>query len=407
MRILILTQYFLPETGAPQNRLAGLATGLKREGFDVEILTAMPNYPKMMIHDAYRGKIYFRESLNGLTIHRSWIYASTDRGIISRLMNYFSFVFSSMILSTRVQGTFDFVLCESPPLFLGISAVNIARRKKARLIFNVSDLWPESAEKLKIISNRNLLELAYRLEGWIYRNSALITGQTKGICKNISDRYPSSKTHWLPNGIDRDRFETVNYTSEWRKEHNFVDDDFLVYYGGIFGHAQGLKCIIEAAMQLRDNKKIRFILVGDGPEKEEIIKMKSSLNADNVFIYDTVDRDRIPAVIAAMDAGIIPLKKLDLFRGAIPSKIFEILALEKPVILGVTGEAKELFIDDGKCGLAYEPENSGDLAKQILALFSDRAAAAQFGKNGRDYVMRNFERTKITGDFISRLATLK
>ena len=148
MKILFLTQYFPPETGAPQNRLLGLAQQLKASGVEVVVLTAMPNYPAMKIKDGYKGKFFTKEQVDSIQVFRSWIYVSEERTILKRLLNYFSFVNTALISSFRIKGEFDFVFCESPPLFLGISGWLISRFKGAKFIFNVSDLWPETAEKL-------------------------------------------------------------------------------------------------------------------------------------------------------------------------------------------------------------------------------------------------------------------
>ncbi|HAW53054.1 MAG TPA: glycosyltransferase WbuB, partial [Flavobacteriales bacterium] len=201
MKILFLTQYFPPEVGAPQNRLYELAVRLQKAGVSIDVFTAMPNYPSMEIHAGYKGKIYMKEEMAGMSVHRSYIYVSKKKAVPYRLLNYFSFVFSSILYGLLKLGKFDFIFCESPPLFLGISSLILCKAKGAKLIFNVSDLWPESAEKLGIINNRTLLNTATKLEEYLYRNSVLVTGQTQGIVKDISRRFPSKNCYWLPNGV--------------------------------------------------------------------------------------------------------------------------------------------------------------------------------------------------------------
>ena len=163
MRILFVTQYYPPEIGAPQNRLHELAVRLKANNIDVEVLTAMPNYPKMEIFEAYKTGQIKEENIDGIKVYRSKIYVSKSKGIISRLLNYFSFVWTSYRRG-RSLGHYDYLLVESPPLFLGYSAMALSRKLKAKLIFNVSDLWPESAEKMGIVTNKFLLSFAYKLE---------------------------------------------------------------------------------------------------------------------------------------------------------------------------------------------------------------------------------------------------
>ncbi|HZX63500.1 MAG TPA: glycosyltransferase family 4 protein, partial [Bacteroidales bacterium] len=267
-------------------------------------------------------------------------------------------------------------------------------------IFNVSDLWPESAEKLGLISNRFLLNLTTRLEEFLYRSSFIITGQTKGIVQNISQRFPGKTVYRLKNGIDLASFSNLpSKDISWRRESGFTEDDFLLLYAGILGHAQGLEVILKAADLLKDNKRIRFILVGAGPERDKLVKMKEALSLDNLFFFDSMPRPQLLKIIANVDVALIPLRKIDLFKGAIPSKIFENLALRKPILLGVEGEAKELFIDEGNAGLAFVPEDEHDLAAKTEILFNNRQLAGDLGENGYHYVSRMFNWDNIADDF--------
>ena len=409
MKLLILTQYFPPEVGAPQNRLYELALRLRSKGIDISVLTAMPNYPQMVVHKEYKGKCYCKEDMNGLKIHRSWIYVSNSKSIIPRLLNYFSFVFSSLWFGLFKLKKQDVLLVESPPLFLGITAYLLSRAKGAKMIFNVSDLWPESAEKLDIISNKTLLSMATKLEEFCYRKSALITGQTQGIVRNIQSRFPNKRVYWLKNGVDI-KFYDVNKTQSesnaWRKANGYSEEDFILFYGGIIGHAQGLDIILNAAKILEDKPKIKFVMLGSGPEKERLLALKEELKLNNLEFYDAVPKTKMQEIIMDMNATIVPLKKLDLFKGAIPSKIFENLALKKPIILGLEGEAKELFIDEGNCGLAFEPENTEDLVKQILILYNNPELSKQLGENGLKYASENFNRDKIAEGLFEELKKL-
>lgn len=408
MKLLILTQYFPPEVGAPQNRLFELAVRLQKLGVDITVLTAMPNYPQMEIYPDYLNKSYHYEELQGLKVHRSSIYVSKNKSIISRLRNYFSFVISSARTGKKIKDHFDFLMCESPPLFLGYSAMYLARKKKAKLIFNVSDLWPESAEKLGVVTNKQLLQLAYNLEAKLYRRAALVTGQTQGICKNINERFPEVKTYWLPNGVDLNYYNPeLVLDSNWREKNNFSKNDFIILYAGIIGIAQGLEIILHAAAHLTTEPKVKFVLLGSGPEKEKLIALKKSLALEHVYFLDAVSKTNMPAILKSVNASVIPLRKLDLFLGAIPSKIFESLSMQLPVLLGVNGEAKEIFIDQGNCGIYFEPENVEGLVKGIHKLLNDPDAAIQLGKNGRAFVNTSFNRENIAREFYQRLKQLQ
>ena len=398
---IILTQYYPPETGAPQNRLHSLSKFLIRHGEQVWVVTALPNYPKNEIYQEYRNRYSVRESIDGVPVYRTWIYVSRSRSVLARLLNYFSFVITSFF-KLLVMPKADYIICESPPLFLGLTAVFISWIKGSRLVFNVSDLWPESAEKLQIISSRLLISLAYRLEKWIYRNSYLISVQTKGIVHSISARFPAKKVVWFPNGVDFDFFGAEHEEVLWRKTLGITDTDFFLLYAGIIGHAQGLEVILNAANMLRDST-VKFVIVGDGPEKENLLRIATEKSLTNVIFQPNLQKAKIPSLIKACDAYLVPLKKLDLFKGAIPSKLFEPLALAKPILLGVDGEARELFIEEGKAGLYFEPENVIELADRIKQLISNRALVVSLGKQGQRYVKENFDRQRIHENFLQHL----
>jgi len=407
LKLLILTQYFPPEVGAPQNRLFELAVRLQKLGVDITVLTAMPNYPQMDIYEGYKDKTYVYEVIEGLKVHRSSIYVSKSKSIINRLRNYFSFVISSARLGKAKLENFDFLLCESPPLFLGYSAMRLAKQKKAKLIFNVSDLWPESAEKLGVVNNKFLLKLAYNLEEKLYKRSCLVTGQTQGICHNINERFPAVKTYWLPNGVDLGYYNPSKIEPGiWREKNNFAKEDVILLYAGIIGIAQGLEVILNSAKNFINTPNIKFVFIGSGPEKDKLLQLKAEQNLTNVFFLDAISKKEMPSVLRSVNAAIIPLRKLDLFLGAIPSKIFENLAMEVPVLLGVNGEARQLFIDKGNAGLYFEPENSEALTAAILKLIEDKEMALQLGRNGRHFVNEYFNRENIAQNLFKKLNSL-
>ena len=407
MKLLILTQYYPPETGAPQNRLSDLAQRMSSAGHVVTVLTAMPNYPRMEIFEAYRGKSFVEEVLQGVTVFRTSIYVSKKKSIVARLRNYFSFVWSSARAASKLERHYDFLMCESPPLFLGYSAMYLSRRKKAKLIFNVSDLWPESAEKLGVVTNPLLLKLAYNLEAKCYRRAALVSGQTQGICKDVQNRFPDVKTYWLPNGADLNFYNpAIIEPGDWRARNGFSPDEFILLYAGIIGIAQGLDIIPKAAEFFRDQKNIRFVMVGAGPETTQLQEMIQSKGLHNVTLLPAVLKGDMPAILKNVNAALIPLRKLELFRGAIPSKIFEALAMELPLLLGVDGESRELFIQQGKCGIYFEPENTTALVKAIRELIANPESAREMGRNGRKFVLAHFNRASIAENFAEQLRVL-
>jgi glycosyltransferase involved in cell wall biosynthesis len=373
---------------------------------EVEVLTALPNYPKMKIQEGYEKGKKREEHIDGIAVHRAAIYVSASKSIVARLLNYFSFVWTSYWRGRKLD-KFDFLLVESPPLFLGYSAMALSRKLSAKLIFNVSDLWPESAEKLGIVNNPYLLKMAYRLEAKCYQRAALVTGQTEGITADIAQRFPSTQVYWLPNGVNIDYYNPANLNeSDFRTRNGFKASDLLFFYGGIIGHAQGLEVILHAAQQLLDYKHIHFILQGSGPEKAKLQELKAELQLTNIHFLEPVAKAEMPAILQAIDVALVPLKNLPLFQGAIPSKVFEALAMEVPLLLGVDGEAKRHFIEKAEAGWYFEPENAQALSTCILEIAQEPKMIQHAGKNGRAYVSQHFNRDQIAASLYKRLTSL-
>ena len=228
-----------------------------------------------------------------------------------------------------------------------------------------------------------------------------MTGQTKGIIESINSRFPHVRTHWFPNGVDIDIFNNINPDSSFRVNYG-LEGKKIFMYAGIFGYAQGLDVIIKAAKQLEDQKDIKFVMVGDGPLKEELMNLNSNLQTNVLFIPNT-EKEILLRWIASIHAFIVPLKDINLFRGAIPSKIFEPLALSIPIILGVRGEAYELFIRKKECGIAFEPENHKELAKAVMTLSQNIDFRNKLGATGKNYVEEEFNRKHLANSFLNSI----
>jgi glycosyltransferase involved in cell wall biosynthesis len=295
-------------------------------------------------------------------------------------------------------------MVESPPLFLGYSAMRLAKKMGAKLIFNVSDLWPESAEKLGLVTNKYLLGMAYRLEAKCYKRAHLVTGQTMGIVEDITKRFPEVQAYWLPNGVDLTFYDRSKYVSgKYRDKHGFSQEQKLFFYGGVIGYAQGLDVILQAAVFFMNNPNVQFVLQGAGPEKDRLMELKNELSLNNVHFIAPVAKSEMPEVLMDVDAAIIPLRKLELFEGAIPSKIFETLAMEIPILLAVKGEARSHFVDKAKAALPIEPEDVQDLVTKIQHVLENPEEMCQMGKNGRTYALEHFDRNLIAAKFLERL----
>jgi len=376
-------------------------------GYDVTVFTGMPNYPNMEVGEGYKKKWRSSEVIDEVKVYRSWLFVSKNPSIIFRLMNYFSFCATSFFRMLVNMKRSEVIICESPPLFLGITAVLISRIKRTPLVFNVSDLWPKSAEELGLIKNKFIIRITTLLEEWIYKKSTAICGQTQGIVEDIQSRFPEKPIYWFPNGVDAELIERdFSLTPSLRKEYGINGQTLVIGYAGIIGHAQGLEIIISAAKVL-SNQDVLFLLAGSGPVLSSLQEMVKAEGLQNIMFIGSFPKEKMLEVIATFDLAFVPLKKSKLFLGAIPSKIFENLALKKPLLLGVDGEAKALFIEQGKAGLFYEPENSTELIRAIEKFISDKSLRYELGENGRKFVIENFNRKQIAESFAEFLKNLK
>jgi len=407
MNITFITHYFPPEVGAPQARIYELAKLLMKYGDNVTVLTGFPNYPTGIIPKEYRHKIFQKEKLDGINVVRTWVYATPNKGFIRRIINHLSFAMSS-VLGIVGLGKCDIVIAESPPLFVGIAGYIISKLKKAFYIFNVADLWPQSAIELGMLRNRLLTKVAQLIESFIYWKADKIFAVTPGIMDALIKRdLPKDKIRLITNGVDTDFFKPLPPNALIRKKlclHN-LDEKFIVLYAGTHGLSHGLDTVMKAAQLLSYKKDIVFLFVGDGAEKSKLIYRAQKHSLSNVIFWDTQPRSFIPSIISAANVCLVPLRKLPVFKGALPSKIFEAMACECPIILGVEGIAKDLIMR-ANAGICVEPENPDDLVKAILKLYNDRDLAVNLGKNGRSFVMRNFERDKIVRELRSILIEL-
>jgi len=396
MRILFLTQYYPPETGAAQNRLSDLARRLTKAGHLVMVLTALPSYPKGEIYPGYRGRFIVNEDDSGVHVVRTWVYATKKKSFVARILNYLSFAVLSVVVGWRVVQNMDIVMVESPPLFLGFSGYLLSRLKHARFILNVSDLWPESAVVLGVLKNEYLIKSATRAEEWLYRHASMVIGQTKGIVRSIRNRC-ATPTHLLTNGVAPEFLDQVacarKAREQLRQKFNF-GEKFIVAYTGVHGLAQGLDTLLRSAELLTEQKAIRFCFFGDGPDKPQLQSVALQRGIENVTFYPPLPAEQMVELLAAVDVSVVPLKRNDLFKGALPSKLFEALGAGVPVIAALDGEAKEL-IAQSESGLLVEPENPEDMSQKILRLLRDPKLCTRLGENGRAYVRVHYNREEI------------
>ncbi len=392
-KILILTQFFPPEFGAPQTRLYELAKNLLNFGWEIDVLTAFPNYPIGKIFDGYKGKKYLIENLEGIKVLRTWIFPTISSNIFKRLLWYFSFTISSMYYGKKILSKPDIIYMESPPLFLGYSALNLSKFWKSQFILNLSDIWPEAFVTLgKIKKNSIYYKLMKKLELKLYERAEKITCQTKGIYDHIKEIFPQKEVKIVTNGVDIKRFGKRYFDENLRKELGW-EEKYVFVYAGLFGVSQGLEQVIKLAEILKENNKILFSLIGDGPEKEYLVNKARILKLNNVQFLSFKEREIIPKILASSDAALIPLKVN--IKEAVPSKIYEAMASELPVIVMSEGEAAEI-IKKFNGGISVPPQNIEKLVEAVLYLYNNPEKAKEFGRNGRMAVETYYDREKIS-----------
>jgi colanic acid biosynthesis glycosyl transferase WcaI len=399
VQLTILTQYYPPETGAPQRRLSLLAEQAAAAGHDVSVLTAMPNYPSGKIQKGYGGLLH-RENRRGVEVIRTFIYPSQSAAVAPRLVSYFSFMLSSFVFGSFLLRRSDFLLVESPPLFLGLAGIWLSRLTRSRLIFNVSDLWPASAVSLGVIRERSVAHrIGLWLEGLCYRRAWMVTGQSRSILKDIESRFPQVNARLLSNGADTAAFHPQQRTERARAMLT-TTNEFVVLYAGLHGLAQGLQQILDAAQKLSQEKTIRFVFVGDGPEKRKLIESAARARLQNVTFLDAIPAARMPAMLAAADAIVVPLGGP--IPGAVPSKLYEAMASARPIILVAEGEAAEI-VKKYDTGVVVAPGAIDDLARAIREVQSHPELAATMARNARAAVVEHFDRREIVSEFLAHL----
>ncbi|HEY7418781.1 MAG TPA: glycosyltransferase family 4 protein [Ktedonobacteraceae bacterium] len=390
--ILFVTPYYPPEKAAPAIRISESASLLVQRGHAVTVLTTMPNYPTGVVPPEYKGHALLEEQQRGVHVVRSWSYTSPNRGFLRRILSQLSFGCLAPMLGGRAVGYPDVIIVESPPLFDAIAGRIMSWVKRCPFIFIVSDLWPASAIQLGMLRNPLLIRLAEWLEWSTYQRAGLIWTVTADIRKQLIRRGLSpDKVFLLTNGVDINKFYPMS-REQARAELGW-DQQFTALYAGTHGLAHGLTTLLDAAKRLKDRQEaIRFVLVGDGAAKQDLIAYAHKHDLTNVQFLDPQDHEQMPTLLAAADACLVPLRKLPLFEGALPSKMYEAMACARPIVLGVEGEAKQLIEREAGSALAVEPENVDELVEALLYLAKHPAEAAVMGQRGRLFVEKYFDR---------------
>ncbi|GIW33099.1 glycosyltransferase family 4 protein [Meiothermus sp.] len=400
MRFLFLTQYFPPEIGAAQVRLASVVRELVRLGHEVEVVTALPNYPTGRIFADYRGKFALEETWEGVRVQRTWLYPAMGTGV-RRLLNYFSFAATSLWALLRARKP-DFIFVESPPLFLSITAFLASRWFRVPFIFNVADLWPDSVRQLGLMKEGPLLRLAAGLERWSYQKATYVTAVTEGIQKILLTEkgLPSHKVVYLPNGVDTTLFRPLPPDQALAKELG-LEGKKVILYAGNHGYAHGLEVALQAAQHL-SNPDIVLVLIGDGSEKKRLMEMAQEMALRNVRFLDPQPPAYIARLYSLAVAGLSTLRDSPLFEMTRPVKIFAGMSCAKPIVYVGKGEGARL-IETAQAGLVSPPENPEALARHILQIVDEPQLAQRLGENGRRYVEEHLSWSSLIQSWLESL----
>ena len=406
MKILYVSQYFPPEMGAPAARAAELARHWVRANHDVTVLTGFPNHPTGVIPTEWRSRwrrLAYREQVDGIHVIRTWLLPLPNRKAYERILNYSSFCLSACLRGFAIERP-DVVIATSPQLLVGISGWWIARWKDVPFVLEVRDLWPESLTAVGIGDEDSLLHRSLSaIAGFLYEHAQHVVVVTPAFKEFLVRKWtiPSTKLSIVENGVETSLFAPLSDQSDLKRKLG-LDGKFVVCYVGTMGMAHGLDSLLEAAESLQSNPKIAFLLVGEGADKERIKTIAIQKGLKNISFIDQQPRDKVPTFIAASDACLVLLKKTELFKTVIPTKMLEFMSCGRPVILGVEGQARQI-LDEAQAGIAIEPENASCLVHAIQRLEADASLTDQFAANGRRYVVENYSRDRTALEYIAVL----
>jgi colanic acid biosynthesis glycosyl transferase WcaI len=410
VKILYVSQYFPPEMGAPAARAAELSRHWARMGQDVTVLTGFPNHPTGVVPEGWRSRLRqlrYTEVVDGVRVVRTWLWPLPNRKAHERIRNYASFCISAAV-SGLVLHKPDVIIATSPQLLCALSGWWLAFWKRVPFVFEVRDLWPESLAAVGVGSERTLLHRTLRaIARFLYRRATRVVVVAPAFKDHLIRHcdVPASKIFTVENGVETDLFQFDPEATEVRKQLK-VDDRFLICYIGTMGNAHGLETLIAAAEELQTAlPNATFLLIGEGAEKQRIVELAAGRGLANVQFLGQQPREQIPAYVSAADLCLVLLKKTELFKTVIPTKLLEYMACERPVVVAVDGQSRQI-VEEARAGAYAEPENSKALVKVILDLAADPKRRQQMGASGRQYIVNKLSREKTARDYIAVLVAM-
>jgi glycosyltransferase involved in cell wall biosynthesis len=398
MRILYLSQYFPPEIGATQTRAYEMARYLVSQGHQVTMIAEIPNHPTGIVPPEYRHKWYERVNLDGIDVIRVWVQTSPHKTFYTRMALYLSFMIASTLAGLFLaRGRYDVLYATSPPLFVGGAALLLSYLRRIPLVFELRDLWPESAIILGELNNKLAIYLSNWLETQCYRRARYLVTVVTSIKKRLLERgYPEAKICLIPNGANTDLYTPAPINQALRQAMGIGPDQFVLIFTGLHGLMHGVDTAVEAANLLRQHEKILFLFVGDGVRKAPMQERARELCLPNMRFLPLQPEKDLPGLITAANVGLSLGRKNVLSQGALPVKMFSYMACGRPVLLADEGESADLVSQAG-VGLVVEPENPQQLAEAVLTLAHNPGLCAVYGQKGRSFVESHYSRQQLAG----------
>lgn len=402
MKIVIISHFFYPEIGAPSARLYEMSKVWADLGHEIHIVTCFPNHPTGVVPDKYKGKLYSFEVLNGLYIHRNYVYATPNKGFIKKTIGHISFMISSVVFSLSKIQEPDIILTSSPTFFSMFSGYIYSLLKKADFVLEIRDLWPAAMIDLGVMKKNIITDILEMLELYMYKKCKKLVMVTHSFKENVVRRgIPEDKVYVITNGVN----EQIFYP---RPKNNALIDKFGIYgkfiisYIGAHGLSQNLKTILYVAKELSFLNDIVFVFVGEGAEKDDLKIIAKKENIGNIMFLDSYPKEMMPDIYCISDISLIPLKNVEIFQTFIPSKIFELLACGIPIVASVNGESANL-LKQSKASIVVEPDNVKQISLAIRHLYNNRVELVNMAKNGPYFVRKNYSRFKLANDYLQIL----
>lgn len=404
MNILVVHQYFLGKNDAGGSRWNQFARYWAQAGHKITVLAGTVHYATGRKQPEYKGKFIIREREgNNVEVLRCYVSESYNKNFIGRFWAYLSFVVSSVWAGLFCIGKCDIIICTSPPLTVGFTGWILSRLKRIPMVFEVRDLWPESAIETGVLVNRWLIKISYWLESKSYKSASWINVLTPAFEEVLVGRksVKPNRISMIPNGADLDIVKPGDKDNWVREKHN-LRDKFVVTYVGAHGRANCLIQLLEAAKLLKEHPEIIIMLVGDGMEKPMLKEKARQWKLDNVVFVDSVPKDVIVDYITASDVCTAVLKKVDTFKTVYPNKVFDYMSAAKPTVVAIDGVARKL-IEDADAGFYVEPENPKEFVEAVLKLKDNTGLCRKYGENGLLFVKENFARDALACKYLDIL----